>query len=74
MAFLGAPPLSGQVLGLWPDCCKDIYVLLVGHPYYRPSENKKKRAQVFYVFTVYMESMATTRSIILWKSLTDRYS
>lgn len=27
MAFLGVPPLRGQVLGLWPDRNKDINVL-----------------------------------------------
>ena len=40
MAFLGAPPLSGQVLGLWPDCCRDINVLLAGHPYYYHTKGK----------------------------------
>ena len=42
MAFLGAPPLSGQVLGLWPDCCRDINVLLAGHPYYHACKGQKQ--------------------------------
>ena len=42
MAFLGAPPLSGQVLGLWPDCCRDINVILAGHPYYHAWKGKKQ--------------------------------
>lgn len=42
MAFLGAPPLGGQVLGLWPDCCRDINVLLAGHPYYHACKGQKQ--------------------------------
>ena len=56
MAFLGAPPLSGQVLGLWPDCCRDINVLLAGHPYYHVCERKKQwgRLDVF-TYRIYVQ-------------------
>lgn len=42
MAFLGAPPLSGHVLGLWPDYCRGINVLLAGHPDYHVCKGQKQ--------------------------------